>query len=129
MFVSASWEDIERTAALPGIEIGSHTWSHANLAALRRDDVDTELRKSKKELAERLPSMRPWLAYPYGRSSREVEQASAAAGYKMAFRVSGGTILWRDGRSMNSHRLPRLNVPAGLSLAGFRMRTAGLLGR
>jgi peptidoglycan/xylan/chitin deacetylase (PgdA/CDA1 family) len=129
VFVSASWEDIERAATLPGIAIGSHTRSHANLAALRRDDVEAELRKSKKELAERLPSTRPWLAYPYGRSSRDVEQASATAGYEMAFRVSGGAVLWRDGGPTDNHRLPRLNVPAGLSLAGFRMRAAGLLGR
>jgi peptidoglycan/xylan/chitin deacetylase (PgdA/CDA1 family) len=127
-FVSASWETIEQTAALPGVTIGSHTRTHANLSVLDRTDLVTELVESRRDLATKLPSTRPWLAYPYGRYSSAVEQASEHAGYEFAFRVDGGTVLNRD-NNPPPHRLPRLNIPAGLTLSGFRLRAAGLLGR
>ena len=127
-FVSASWDEIERTAALPGVTIGSHSRTHANLAALIHAELVTELVESRRDLSARLPGTRPWLAYPYGRYSREVELACEHAGYEFAFRVSGGTVLRRDD-PVPRYRVPRLNIPASLTLAGFRLRAAGLLGR
>ena len=127
-FVSASWDEIERTAALPGVTIGSHSRTHANLAALIHAELVTELVESRRDLSARLPGTRPWLAYPYGRYSREVELASEHAGYEFACRVSGGTVLRRDD-PVPLYRVPRLNIPAGLTLAGFRLLAAGLLGR
>jgi hypothetical protein len=61
------------------------------------------------------------LAYPYGISSPEVERAAKAVGYMAAFRVHGGWMKRADTR----WSLPRFNVPAGLSRAGFRLRLAG----
>lgn len=127
-FVAASWDEIERSAALPGVTIGSHTRTHANLASLDRADVANELIESQRELATRMPGVRRWLAYPYGRLSPVAERAAEEAGYEMALRVNGGTTLRSDNASPR-FRLPRLNVPAGLTLAGFRLRAAGLLGR
>jgi peptidoglycan/xylan/chitin deacetylase (PgdA/CDA1 family) len=127
-FVSAPWTEIERAATIPGIDVASHTRTHPNLAMLAEDELESELADARLELAARIPGARPWLAWPYGRSSAAAERAAQRAGYEFALRVEGGTLLRREGRPP-PFRLPRLNIPAGMSLAGFRLRAAGLLGR
>ena len=127
-FVAASWESVGRASRLPGITIASHTRSHPNLAALGADELAEELAGSRDELLRAVEGSRPWLAYPYGRSSPAVEGAAEAAGYEMAFRVTGGVLRSTD-PIPSRFALPRLNIPAGLSLQGFRLRAAGLLGR
>jgi peptidoglycan/xylan/chitin deacetylase (PgdA/CDA1 family) len=127
-FVASSWESIRLAAKLPGITIASHTRSHPNLAVLGTEGVTEELEGSRLELQRRIPASRPWLAYPYGLSSPMVETAAQSAGYELAFRVTGGVMRRRD-PPPSRHALPRLNIPAGLSLRGFRLRAAGLLGR
>jgi peptidoglycan/xylan/chitin deacetylase (PgdA/CDA1 family) len=127
-FVAAPWSAIEGAAGFPGIAIASHTRSHPNLATLPIEELMEELAGSRHEIQARIPACRPWLAYPYGHSSPAVESAAAKAGYEMAFRVSGGVVLAGDD-SPEMYSLPRLNIPAGLSLRGFRIRAAGMLGR
>ena len=127
-FVAASWDAIRRAATLPGISIASHTRTHPNLASLGPDEVAEELAGSLKEIRRIVPKSPPWLAYPYGLSTPAVEQAAAAAGYEAAFRVTGG-VLRRGDPTPSLYGLPRLNIPAGLSLRGFRLRAMGLLGR
>jgi peptidoglycan/xylan/chitin deacetylase (PgdA/CDA1 family) len=107
----------------PGIAFGSHTWSHRNLSALTRQDLDTELAPPLAWLRSRFSNVVPWLAYPYGLSSSVVEEMTADARYRGALRVSGG---WMIRRSTKLHALPRLGIPAGLSANGFRMRLAGI---
>ena len=127
-FVAASWESIGRASRLPGITIASHTRSHPNLAALGADELAEELTGSRDDLVQAVEGSRPWLAYPYGLSSPPVQEAAEAAGYEMAWRVSGGVLRSKDPLP-SRYALPRLNIPAGLSLQGFRLRAAGLLGR
>lgn len=117
-------DELARGAAQPGIALGSHTWSHVNLAVLDVAERETELARPMAWLAERLSSSIRWIAYPYGLSSPDVETDAARLGYEGAFRVSGGWMP-RDG-SAPRHALPRLNVPAGVSIDGFRLRLAGL---
>ena len=127
-FVAASWESIGRASRLPGITIASHTRSHPNLAVLGAGELAEELIGSRDDLSRAVEGSRPWLAYPYGLSSPAVEEAAEEAGYEMAFRVTGGIL--RPKEPLPSRfALPRLNIPAGLSLQGFRLRAAGLLGR
>jgi peptidoglycan/xylan/chitin deacetylase (PgdA/CDA1 family) len=106
--------------------LASHTWSHPNLAALEPAELTAELTRPLAWLRDGFPEPLAVLAYPYGRSSPQVEAAAAAAGYRAALRIDGGWL--RSGRG-RTHALPRLNVPSGLSLQGFRLRTAGLLRR
>ncbi len=122
---AASLEELQRAASQPGVVIAAHTWSHPNLARLTDDEVRDELRRPMAWLAERFgASYGPWLAYPYGRTSPAVSRIAAEVGYRAAFRVDGG---WMPLAATLSHDLPRFNVPAGLSLDGFRLRLAGLL--
>ncbi len=114
-----------RAAACAGITLASHTWSHPNLAALAEDELDAELARPLAWLRERFRVAIPWLSYPYGLSSPAVERAAERAGYRGAFRVEGG---WTAGAA-GPFALPRINVPAGVSLHGFELRTAGFLDR
>jgi peptidoglycan/xylan/chitin deacetylase (PgdA/CDA1 family) len=115
---------IKRVAAQRGITIGSHTWSHPNLAALDDEILDAELRRSRDWLAERFASFVPYVTYPYGLSSPRVEDAARHAGYVAAFRAGGG---WIPADAPNRrYSLTRFDVSAGLSLDGFRLRLAGL---
>lgn len=107
----------------PGIAVGSHTWSHSNLAVLSATSVGNELRESLDWLRSRFDQFVPWLSYPYGRYSTTVENAAAVSGFVGAFRVDGGW--FKSDTTQRPQAIPRYNVPAGLSLDGFRLRLGG----
>jgi peptidoglycan/xylan/chitin deacetylase (PgdA/CDA1 family) len=107
--------------ARAGIDLGAHTWSHPNLARLSPEDLKRELEEPLEWLRHRRVRS-SMLAYPYGITSPDVELAAKAMGYLAAFRVQGG---WIRQRSDSRWSLPRFNVPAGLSRAGFLLRLAG----
>jgi peptidoglycan/xylan/chitin deacetylase (PgdA/CDA1 family) len=110
-------------AAHPLVMLGSHTWSHANVAVLDAERMRREMRESLAWLKERFGSRTiDRLAYPYGFESPAARAAAAEAGYRGAFRVSGGWDLGGGDR----FAAPRLNVTPGISPAGFRARLAGI---
>lgn len=124
--LSADERELEVAAAFPGLTIASHTWSHPNLTQLDDAALDHELARSLAWLRAWRGSVLAWLAYPYGIENAKVAVAAAKVGYEAAVRVDGG---WLPRGGHDRFRLPRLNVPAGLSEAGFRLRLAGLPGR
>jgi len=117
-------KDLDRIASAPGITLGSHTWSHANLTRLSAEDLESELKLPLEWLKTRFRSFIPWLAYPYGISDERTEAAAARAGYIGAFRIAGGWL--RQAVSLPTFDLPRFNVSSGLSLEGFALRLAGI---
>jgi peptidoglycan/xylan/chitin deacetylase (PgdA/CDA1 family) len=119
----ASERELTSAAHERGITLGSHTHSHPNLARLAPDALRNELEQPLGWLRERFADVLPMLSYPYGLSSPEVERAAAAAGYIAGFRIDGGS-LPRGERSPLA--LPRLDVPSGVSTAGFALRCAGV---
>lgn len=124
----AGAEDLERAIRQPGISLGSHTWSHRNLAELPASDYEGELVRPLRWLMEKFPqgSVIPWLTYPYGLFSAAAASAVRESGYEGAMKIDGG---WAGELVEDGYRLPRLNIPADLSTEGFRLRTAGLLCR
>lgn len=110
-------------AAQTGITLGSHTWSHPNLRSLEGSALELELTRSLEWLKGRFPAITLALSYPYGLCTRAVETAAARCGYHGAFRIDGG---WIPKTPPSQYALPRLNIPSGLSLDGFRLRIAGL---
>jgi peptidoglycan/xylan/chitin deacetylase (PgdA/CDA1 family) len=106
------------------ITFGGHSWSHPNLSVLAADDLIRELVRPLAWLRDRFVNVVPWLAYPYGRHTRAVEQAAEVAGYDGALLIDGGvaSIQWPA-----RYRVPRINIAAGVTLHGFEMRTAGLV--
>ena len=116
--------DLRSAVRLPGVSLASHTWSHPDLTQLTEERVASELSDSLAWLRKRFEQVIPWLSYPYGRSSPSVRRAVAAAGYQGAVLVEGGVV--RDRRKVDPYAVPRVNVPAGVSLEGFMLRVAGL---
>ena len=120
----ASYQQLRHAAAAPGLTFGSHTWSHPNLSRQDTPSLSGELRRPLEWLRAAFPDLsRPWVAYPYGFFNPGVEEAARAAGYEAGFAVTGG---WSR-RSDRPMALPRLNIPSGLSVDGFRARIAGLV--
>lgn len=116
-------DELAHVAGQEGFTVGSHSWGHLNLACLDPVELAHELQQSKRWLEDRFSSVIPWHAYPYGLASPAVERAAAEAGYVAALRVAGG---WMTRGREPLYSLPRLNIPAGLSADGFRLRLAGL---
>ncbi len=121
----ATEEELRTAAALPGIRLGAHTWSHCNLAGMGAAAYDTEFVKPLGWLRERFERIVPWVAYPYGLSAPLSAEQALRAGYGRALRIDGG---WISSATTSPFVLPRMNVPAGLSLDGFVLRASGLIG-
>lgn len=124
--VSCDEADLRAAAGQPGITVGSHTWTHPNVTALRPEEVLAELRRTREWVGTLGASGRPdWISWPYGLCDGAATAAATQAGLRQGLRIDGG---WHRGESAPL-ALPRLNVPAGLSLDGFRLRLAGFLAR
>lgn len=125
---AAPASEAELAAALrhPGITLASHTWSHPNLTRLSAAEVEDELRRSLRWLRERFTRVIPWLSYPYGLSSPDVQNVVAGTGYVAAVANNGGGF---RAPPIDAYVLPRLNVPAGLSTNGLALRLTGLVTR
>ncbi len=122
---SATVEELDGSQ-YPGLTLASHTWSHPNLARCHGSELERELVAPHVWLAGRYrQAYVPWLAFPYGRYSREVCDVAAARGLQGAFTIEGG---WTHLPLSNPLAAPRLNIPAGLSIDGFALRVSGMLG-
>jgi peptidoglycan/xylan/chitin deacetylase (PgdA/CDA1 family) len=110
-------------AGREGLTVGAHSWSHPNLAAVPAEALDRELAGSRQWIAARFPNAIPWIAYPYGLNSARVRERAAGAGFHAGLTIQGG---WFPKNGVDRFALPRLNVPAGLSERGFRLKLSGL---
>lgn len=124
MAQSCTIDEVVHASTLPGITLGSHTWSHPNLTRLPASELAAELTRPISWLREHVRNPASVLAYPYGAFDPSVIRAAAAAGYGNAFAVSGG---WLPEAAHEPLALPRLNIPSGLTTSGFQLRLAGLL--
>ena len=122
---TATCAELRDALSVPGITVGSHTWSHANLASLDAADVATEVERPLNWLrAEFGEKAIPWLAYPYGLDSEAAHRAAADAQYAGGLGIGGG---WHKDIEVSAFARPRLNVSAGMTLAGFRARLIGAM--
>jgi peptidoglycan/xylan/chitin deacetylase (PgdA/CDA1 family) len=101
------WTEIDELRA-EGMDIGSHTITHPNLACLSDRDACNEIEGSKHRLEDHLASEIHSIAYPFGlprRSfSRKTIEIAIRAGYKW-----GGAILFRDLRKQDgAWSIPRI---------------------
>lgn len=124
---SATEEELQEAARVAGITVGSHGWSHASLIRLSGDALVEELARPRDWLGDRFGDRYvDILSYPYGLHSASVRAAARRAGYLAGLALVPGSVHVADiPQSMSdAFSLPRLNVPAGLSLSGLQLRTA-----
>lgn len=120
---TATVAELRVAVGTPGITVGSHSWSHANLASLSPADVALELNRSRDWLrAEFGARAIPWVAYPYGLDSADVLKAAAQASFTGGLRIGGG---WHRAADTFAFARPRLSIPGSLSVAGLRARLLG----
>lgn len=124
---SAEEAELRQAVRVDGITVGSHTWSHASLVRLPGDALREEVGRPRDWLRKRFNDRyMDLLAYPYGFHSAAVRNATRDAGYQAGFALTPGTLPVTNvpHSTREAFGLPRLNVPAGLSLNGLRLRSA-----
>lgn len=60
------WDELKRLAADPLVTIGAHTMSHPRLATLPAAEAETEMRRSREIIGEKLGRTPAAIAYPVG---------------------------------------------------------------
>ncbi len=126
LFETMSWDEANELPSC--IELGSHSHSHASLAALVADDVRTELALSKHRIEEVTGRLCSLLAYPYGAHidvSPALYPLVEEAGYSAAFTQFSGM----NAVAENQFAIKRINVPGLPSIAEFQYHTSGLHAR
>ena len=78
------WEQVKKLSSA-GLEIGSHTYSHAMLGELAADKVRFELAKSKEIIEKNIGREVSAISYPNGSTSPLVDKLAREAGYKYIF--------------------------------------------
>ena len=120
----ATEEELRTATRVPGITLGSHSWSHRNLTTLTDAELRVEMERPLQWLRERFDSVVDWYSYPYGLTSDRVASAAASAGYRAALSQGRG---WVPPSLQDVYRVRRFNVPAGISRHGFALHTSGVL--
>ncbi len=120
-----SWPELAAVAH-DGIDIGSHSWTHASLTRMSLADAREQLVRSRNELERRLSRRVTAFAYPFG-TRADYDDAIAAelprAGYRMAFTSRHGAIA----AGADPFTLPRIKVEGGERSWMFRLATTGAL--
>lgn len=98
-----------------GIEIGSHTVTHAGLTSLSDRDALRELVHSRRAFERRLHHPVQWLAYPYGAYDTRIERLARRAGYVLAVTTEYGAVQ----SSSRPLALSRLRVLDSTGVAGL----------
>jgi peptidoglycan/xylan/chitin deacetylase (PgdA/CDA1 family) len=117
----ACWGEV-RAAAREGLAIGSHTVSHRNLAALEPDELREEAERSRAEIGAALGEPPDAISYPYGLHNDVVIDAARRAGYRAGVTMRFGPATRDD----DPLALPRVSVPAGISVAALECWAAGV---
>jgi peptidoglycan/xylan/chitin deacetylase (PgdA/CDA1 family) len=113
-----TWEDVERLLEL-GHEIGSHTCTHPDLAALGKSERDSELYGSREEIERRIARAPAFFAAPYGdrdRFSPAIGEAAREAGYSACLTAQRG----RNVSSTDLYAFHRDNAVAAWPLRHVR---------
>jgi len=102
-----SWDGLAELAD-GGVEIGSHTWSHAELPGLSDAEIDGELRRSRDRLEERLGRPVESFCYPRALWNRRTEERVGRV-YRRAVVGGGRRIGPRGLRPLRISRIPVRN--------------------
>ncbi|HET8538659.1 MAG TPA: polysaccharide deacetylase family protein [Anaeromyxobacter sp.] len=110
-----------RAVEREGLELGSHTMTHARLTAADDDALAWELARSREVLAGIATRPLAVLAYPYGEVDDRVKRAAREAGYEAALAVNSGPLDW----GADPFEVRRQRVGNGASDAYLRLILSG----
>ena len=98
-----TWDGVRELAAA-GMEIGSHTVTHARLADIPAEEAESELLESRRQLESHLGAPVEALAYPFNSLRARLVEAAERAGYRIG--VAGPA-------HGNSEQMRLLRLPVG----------------
>lgn len=105
-----NWEEIREMAG-QGIEVGNHTVTHHNLAALPEAQARAELSGAADRIRERLGRPVRNIAYPYGKHAEGTKRIAAEMGAASACTTRLGLVKSGD----DLYSLKRINVHSDVS--------------
>jgi peptidoglycan/xylan/chitin deacetylase (PgdA/CDA1 family) len=104
-----SWEQIREMRKM-GMEIGSHTYSHPNLARLDSKMAKWELEQSKKILEDQLGEPVTALAYPFGKYKRHFTYETVEIAQELGYLIGGAVAFRQVRKEYNPLILPRFTI-------------------
>jgi hypothetical protein len=119
-----TWKQIKEMAEA-GVDVQSHTYSHAFLSRRRHADIsdaqyaawlERELKESKRVLEKETGKSIDFLAYPYGDYDRRVRETVGKAGYEAALTCEYGRVR----RGSDPMRMKRVAIEKSMDFAMFR---------
>ena len=114
-----TWDEL-RSVSAGGVEVGSHTMTHAHLPSLSDLELERELNDSRRRFEDELGRPCRFLAYPYGEENPRVQEAARAAGYDAAFALPGPS------GPVNPFALRRVGIYLRDNGLRFRLKTSRL---
>lgn len=128
---SATTEELLAAVATGGVGLAAHSWSHPNLARLTTAEVTREIEETEAWFRTHLGEGNSGegsslLAYPYGLCSPKLHRWLLARGI-VGLGLQGGMVTPGILRHP-AEPIPRINIPAGVSLRGFELRISGVWG-
>lgn len=113
--------ELKELAALPGVSIGAHGFSHAPLTVCDDLGLANELRTSRLWLEDTLGKNIETMSYPHGAVDQRVRIAAENAGFKLAATSKFGAYRLDDHPLM----LPRIDIWAGDGIRRFQSKLSG----
>ncbi|PIP74902.1 MAG: hypothetical protein CO135_00195 [Candidatus Levybacteria bacterium CG_4_9_14_3_um_filter_35_16] len=98
-----NWNDLKTMVNSGRFYAYDHTWSHAALAGVSNDKIETEIMMAKQQLEDHLGKPVSIFAYPYGSKDSRVISALIGDGFSAAFSTIPGKIQC-DSFIMTLHR-------------------------
>lgn len=89
---SMTWEELQRFATIPGVDIGVHTLTHPALPKHQVEEQRFEIEEAHRRLRERFPNSVAILAAPFGLIDAGTEQAARDAGMMATLSLRGLTL-------------------------------------
>lgn len=113
-----NWSQIKEIDSSNLVAFEAHSVNHINLVSLSEDQVNYQVRESKKNLEEQLGKSVNFFAYPYGLSNEQTWQAVKEAGFL------GGVGTWYGNVESegNVFDMPRIKISGWLDISEFASR-------
>lgn len=116
-----SWDEL-RSLDPNLVTVGSHTFSHPILPTLQDEQLEFELRESRRQLEEKLDRRVPYFCYPNGALDSRVHRAVQKY-YEAAVSTESGTV--SSDQTLDQHRLPRIPTAHTTALLAWRLHRPG----